>query len=147
MEFGKPGVYDVKEDLHVKIVLICIDSKTTHTYPIMTTAIIPKNSKIVHARKYLSMSSLHYDNYKVEVPNDMLRTDKVIFTKIRRHHPEDECYITYGNILKTNFQENIEYTMSLNTNIEHQYGDGLYFSLDEAIVKKYFDSYLNSFKF
>lgn len=129
--FTKPGVYTTTDDIEFKKVLIASDGKTK--YPIIVSATIPKNSIIVHAKKYNQINQVS----KVEISNPRLRTNSIYFTDIKLKNETDTVSFRITDLLfvtEPNIVESQIYLCDVDTNIELTLGAGIYFSLDPKQV-------------
>ncbi len=135
--YNKHGVYKTKEDIEIKKLVLC--SSFESTFPTVITILIPKDSVIVHARKYENYNIIQYDNNlyiddsktKKEIPNTLLRTNQMILTSTR--YFEDIVYnFDYPDLYFTTNTDIIPNTIimeDVETDIDITYGSGLYFSL------------------
>ncbi len=147
-EFDKPGVYKTKEDIEIKHVIKCFENYNK-PYPVIVDAVIPKDSTIVHSRKYKhnikmtqygSLYGMSSNDLQQEIPNNELRTNQIMFTDIKKRNDLDKCYLRRSDQLLTDnrkIQSNTLMTETVNTDIDKTYGNGLYFSRNEDVQNNY----------
>ncbi len=143
-----PGYYKLTEDLKINKVITCSDSKKS--YPVMANAIIPKDSIVIHSIKYHNNDKYYMNSYGMletmtsissiskEMKNELLRTNQIIFTDIKKHNDMDTCHFRGPDELFTthkDIQLNTLFKTELDTDFNHTYGKGFIFSLSDKYNK------------
>lgn len=118
---SKHGLYKTTEDLPITTIVECSDGISS--YSIMAEAIIPKMSIIVHSKKYVTV-----ENEKKLVP--ILRTNKIMFTKINKQKTTDSCTFHIANngsmAKKLIVQIDEIYEIMMNYDIDNPHGCGIH---------------------